>query len=61
MAGEHNVKTTSWITVVLIIVGSILLGFALPVHSLALAIAGGVVLLAGLVTGLVYGILDDAY
>ncbi|MCW2500099.1 MAG: hypothetical protein JWN87_1775 [Frankiales bacterium] len=61
MAGGHNVKTTSWITVVLIIVGSVLLGFALPLHSLALAIGGGVVLLAGLVTGVAYRILDDAY
>ena len=61
MAGGHNVRATSWVTVTLIVVASILLGFALPLHSLPLAIAGGVILLAGLVTGGVYHIMDDAY
>ena len=61
MAGGHNVKATSWVTVVLIVVASVLLGFALPMHSLPLAIVGGVVLLAGIVTGAVFRILDDAY
>ena len=61
MAGGHNVRATSWVTVVLIVVASTLLGFALPLHSLSLAIAGGVILLAGLVTGGVYHIMDDAY
>jgi hypothetical protein len=61
MAGGHNVKPTSWVTVVLIIIGSTLLGFALPMHSLALAIAGGVVTLAGFVIGGIFGIMDDAY
>lgn len=61
MAGGHNVKTTSWVTVALIIIGSTLLGFALPMHSLPLGIAGGVVTLVGLVIGGVYRIMDDAY
>ena len=61
MAGGHNVKPTSWVTVALIIIGSTLLGFALPMSSLPLAIAGGVVTLAGLVTGAVFHIMDDAY
>jgi hypothetical protein len=61
MAGGHNVRATSWLTVLLIIVASVLLGFSLPMHSLPLAIAGGVVLLVGLVCGVVYRILDDAY
>ena len=61
MAGGHNTKTTSWVTVVLIIIGSSLLGLALPMESLPLAVVGGVVLLAGLVTGAVYRIMDDAY
>jgi hypothetical protein len=61
MAGGHNVKPTSWVTVVLIVVASVLLGFALPMSSLPLAIAGGIVLLAGLVTGVVFRIMDDAY
>ena len=61
MAGSHNVKPTSWLTVLLIVTGSVLLGFALPAHSAALWIAGGIVLLAGIVIGAVYHILDDAY
>jgi hypothetical protein len=61
MAGQHSVRPTSWVTVVLIVIASVLLGFALPLQSLPLAIAGGVVLLAGAVTGIVFGILDDAY
>ena len=61
MAGGHNVKTTSWITVVLIIAGSVLFGFALPMRSMPLAAAGAVVLVAGLVLGAVYRIMDDAY
>ena len=61
MAGGHNVKTTSWVTVALIIVASVLLGFALPMHSIALTVAGGIVLLAGIVMGAVFRIMDDAY
>jgi hypothetical protein len=61
MAGGHNVKTTSWITVVLIVAASIVLGFALPMHSGLLAIIGGVLLVAGAVTGLAYRIMDDFY
>ena len=61
MSGDHDVRMTSWVTVFLIIIASVLFGFALPTHSLGLAIAGAVVLLAGLVTGAVYRIMDDAY
>ncbi|MCU1595859.1 MAG: hypothetical protein JWO12_3251 [Frankiales bacterium] len=60
MAG-HNTRATSWLTVALIIVASVLLGFALPMHSLPLAIVGGIVLVAGVIAGGVFGILDDAY
>ena len=61
MAGSHNVKATSWLTVLLIVVASVLFGFALPMKSLPLAIAGAVVLVVGLVLGAVYRIMDDAY
>lgn len=61
MADGHQTKMTSWITVGLITIASVLLGFALPLESLPLAIAGGAVLLAGLVTGLIYRIMDDAH
>ena len=61
MAGSHNVKPTSWVTVVLIVAASVLFGFALPMKSWPLAIAGGVVLLVGIIMGAVYRIMDDAY
>jgi hypothetical protein len=49
------------VTVLLIVTASVLLGFALPMRSLPLAIAGGIVLLLGIIMGVVYRILDDAY
>lgn len=61
MAGGHNVKATSWVTVALIIVASVLLGFALPLRSISLTIAGGLTLLAGIITGIVFRIMEDAY
>ena len=61
MAGGHNVKPTSWVTVALIIVGSVLLGFVLPMGSAALGVAGGALFLIGMVTAVVFRIMDDAY
>jgi len=61
MAGGHNVKATSWVAVVLIIVASVVLGFALPLKSLVLGVVGGVLLLVGLVIGAVFRIMEDAY
>ena len=59
--GGHNVKVGNWVAVVLIVVGAVLLGFALPTHSIVLSVVGAVVLLAGAVTGIVFRIFDDAY
>ncbi len=61
MAGGHNVKTTSWVTVALIVIASVLLGFALPMGSLVLAVLGGIVLVAGIVMAMVFRLMDDAY
>ena len=61
MAGSHNARTTSWVKVGLIILGSILLGFALPMGSLVLGILGGLAFLAGIVTGFAFRIMDDVY
>jgi hypothetical protein len=61
MAGGHNVKTTSWVAVVLMIVASVVLGFALPLHSVALGVIGAVVFVVGLVIGVVFRIMEDAY
>ena len=59
--GGHNVKTGSWVAVVLIVIGAITLGFALPTRSMALAVVGGVVLLAGAVVAIAFRMFDDAY
>jgi len=61
MAESHNARMTSWVTVGLIILGAILLGFALPMGSLALGIAGTVAVVAGVVTGFAFRIMDDYY
>jgi hypothetical protein len=61
MAEGHNARTTSWATVVILIAGFILLGFALPMESLVLGIAGGVALLVGTIMGFAFRIMDDWY
>ena len=61
MAESHNARMTSWVTVALIILGSILLGFALPMESVVLGVLGGVIFLAGVVTGFAFRIMDDVY
>lgn len=61
MSGGHSIRITSWATVLLIITGFIVLGFALPLQSLTLGIIGGVVLLVGLVMAGVTRVMDDAY
>ena len=48
-------------TVGLIILGSILLGFALPMQSIVLGVLGGLVFIAGVVTGFAFRIMDDYY
>ena len=59
--GGHNVKTSSWAVVLLVVVATILLGIALVAKSLPLAIIGGAFLLVGIVLGGVTHIMDDAY
>ncbi len=56
----HKHKMTSWITVGLVTLASIVLAFAFVLRSIPLAVVGGVILLAGLVLGVVGGIMDDA-
>ena len=57
----HKHKMTSWITVGLITVASIILGFAFVLQSIPLAIVGGVLLVAGGVLGVTGRIMDDAH
>lgn len=59
--GAHKHKTSSWITVVLLVLSSLAFGFALPMASLALAIVGAVLLLAGLILGFTGKIMDDVH
>ena len=57
----HKTKMTSWITVGLIVVASILLGIAMVAQSVPLAIVGGLVLVVGVVLGVTGKIMDDAH
>ena len=57
----HKHKTSSWVTVLLLIVASVLLGVALVAQSLPLGIAGAVVGVVGIVTGITGKIMDDAH
>jgi uncharacterized membrane-anchored protein YitT (DUF2179 family) len=61
MADGHTHKTTSWISVLLIIVASVILGFAFVMQSVPLAVAGGVVGIAGFVMAISFGLMDDAH
>ncbi len=59
MAEGHRSKSTSWATVVVIVVSAVLLGFALPMHSMILAVFGIVVGLVGVVMAVAFRIMDD--
>lgn len=61
MAEGHSHKTTSWITVAILVVASVVLGIALVAQSVALAVIGGVLVVAGVVLGAVGGIMEDAH
>jgi hypothetical protein len=57
----HKSKTSSWITVGIITVGFIILGFAGPVESWALGITGAVVVLIGVIMGFASKIMEDVH
>jgi membrane-bound ClpP family serine protease len=59
MADGHRSKPTSWATVLVIILGFVLLGFALPLQSMVLGIVGGVALLVGLVMAFAFQVMED--
>ena len=59
MADGHRSKPTSWAAVLVLILGFILLGFALPMHSAILGIVGGVILLIGIVLAFSFRIMED--
>jgi membrane-bound ClpP family serine protease len=59
MAEGHRSKPTSWATVLVIILGSIILGFALPMQSVVLGVLGGVVFLVGIGMAFAFRIMED--
>ena len=61
MADGHSHKTTSWVSVLLIIVSSVVLGLAFVMQSVPLAVVGGVIGVAGLGMAVAYGLMDDAH
>lgn len=56
----HKHKTTSWITVGLLVLSSVVLGFAMVFQSIPLAVVGVVLGIAGAYFGISGRILDDA-
>ncbi len=56
----HKHKTSSWVTVALLVVASVLLGFAMVFQSIPLAVLGVVLGIAGIGFGITGKILDDA-
>ena len=59
MADGHRSKPTSWATVLVLILGFILLGFALPMQSAVIGVVGGVILLVGVVMAFAFRIMED--
>lgn len=57
----HKHKVTSWITVVIITLASIVLGIAFIDREIWEIALGGVLLLAGIVLGITGKIMDDAH
>lgn len=56
----HKHKTSSWVTVALLVAASALLGFAMVFQSIPVAVLGVVLGIAGIGFGISGKILDDA-
>jgi hypothetical protein len=56
--GGHETPVVDWVAVFIILVGSCLLGLAMPFKSWWLGIAGGVVFVVGAAVALAYGIMN---
>ena len=57
----HKHKVTSWITVILLTVATVVLGFAFVLRSIPLAVLGGIMLVVGAILAFVYRLMDDAF
>ena len=62
MAGTaHKHQMTSWITVLVLIVSSVVLGVAAVIQSVPVGIAGAVIGLVGVGMLVVFKVMDDAH
>ena len=59
MAEGHRSKPTSWAAVLVIILGTVVLGFALPMQSVVVGVVGGVIFLVGIVMAFAFRIMED--
>ena len=57
----HKHQLTSWITVIVLIVSSIVIGVAFVMQSVPLGIVGAVIGLVGVIMLVVFKVLDDAH
>ena len=57
----HKHQMTSWLTVLVLIVSSIVIGVAFVVQSVPLGIAGVVIGIVGVVMMVVFKVLEDAH
>jgi len=56
----HKHQVTSWITVIVLVVATSLLGLAMVLQSMPLAIVGGVLVVVGTVMAFRFKIMEDA-
>ena len=59
MADGHRSKSTSWVTVLVLVLGFALLGVALPMRSVLIGALGVVVLLVGVIMAFAFRIMED--
>jgi lipopolysaccharide export LptBFGC system permease protein LptF len=57
----HKHRLASWLTVLVLIVSSIVVGVAFVMQSVALGVLGAVIGLAGVVMLVVFKVMDDAH
>ena len=60
-SGGPGHKTSSWVTVGIIVVGTLLLGIAAIVQSMPMGIVGAVITVIGCITGVVGRIMEDVH
>ncbi len=62
MAGTaHKHQVTSWATVLVLIVSSIVIGIAAILQSVPLGVVGGIIGLVGVVMLIAFKVMDDAH